>query len=83
MCVSSLVLSLVLKESCRLEEGVAVAAGHPEGEEVAVEEDHQAWLLVEEAEVAAEVEVEEVGERQQLRAAVEAGAGGEAQALPE
>ena len=81
MCVSSLVLSLVLKESCRLEEGVAVAAGHPEGEEVGVEEDHQAWLLGEEAEVAAE-EVEEVGERQQLRAVVEAGAGGEAQALP-
>ena len=52
-------------------------------EEVGVEEDHQAWLLGEEAEVEAEVEVEEVGVHQQLRAEVEAGAGGEAQALPE
>ena len=82
MCVSSLVLSLVLKESCRPEEGVVAEAEHREGEEGGVEEDHQAWLLGEEAEVAAE-EVEEVGERQQLRAVVGAGAGGEAQALPE
>ena len=83
MCVSNLVLSLVLKESCRLEEEVVAGAEHLEGEEVGVVEDHRAWPLGEEAEVAAEVEVEEVGERQQLRAAVEAGAGGEAQALPE
>ena len=83
MCASSLVLSLVLKESCLLEEAEAVAAEHPEGEEAGVEEDHQAWLLGEEAEVAAEVEVVVVGERQQLRAVVEVAAGEEAQALPE
>ena len=39
MCALSLVLSLVLKESCRLEEGVVAEAEHPEGEEVGVEEE--------------------------------------------